>query len=158
MFEKFKEHRKAAARIKAELAVKASARKYILTHGLNRDRDFGCLNDLIARVGSKYLKEAQITYTGTPELINNKNVEEDRIRLVSNVFTSLSPFYKEVLYHYFDGEQCLVDFIVICFCELDIEIIKINSTKIAKMRGMRTLRNTAMETPAPHRAESLKKN
>ena len=123
-----------------EAKEKESAQKrfqfnYLMSKGLDKDRDFKFIDDLIKLTGDKYLKEVELllSSTGNGEYLSDKITNEDIPKLIQNIMENLSSPYKLILRVYLGDEDAIMRYIILQLNEYLVKIMLMNRHKINSM-------------------------
>jgi len=110
---------------------------YLMKYGLNQERDFSLLKDLINKHTKHYVSvlTAVAKNREQTELVNSTKSMEDITNLVSQTVGEISESYRNILFIYFGTMDNLVNYITLEYNVIQHAVIECNKAKISQIKG-----------------------
>lgn len=122
---------------KAQRALAAFRNNYLLKFGLNKERDFALLNDIINQKVKHYVAvtSAIAKNSEQTDIVSSAKTMLDISKLVSTTVVEISDSYKNILYIYLGNLDNLVSYLTMEYNVIQHAVIEINKHKISQLKG-----------------------
>ena len=110
---------------------------YLQKYGLNKDRDFALLVDIINKKVKHYvaITSAIARNNEQTDIVSSTKSMLDIAKLVTETISEISDTYKEILYIYLGTLENLVSYVTGEFNVIQHAVIEINKHKISQLRN-----------------------
>lgn len=122
---------------KAQRALAIFRNNYLLKFGLNKERDFALLNDIINQKVKHYVAvtSAIAKNSEQTDIVSSAKTMLDISKLVSTTIVEISDSYKNILYIYLGSLENLVSYLTMEYNVIQHAVIEINKHKISQLKG-----------------------
>jgi len=110
---------------------------YLLKYGLNKERDFALLLEIIQKKVKHYIAitSAIAKNSDQADIVSSDKSMMDIARLVTSTIAEVSPTYRQILYIYLGDMENLVSYVTGEYNVIQHAVIEINKHKISQLRN-----------------------
>jgi len=111
---------------------------YIQKYGLNQERDFSLLKDIINKHTKHYVAilTAVAKNREQTDLVNSSKSMSDIANLVSTTISEVSDTYRNILLIYFGTMENIVNYVTLEYNVIQHAVIECNKQKISQIRNV----------------------
>jgi len=110
---------------------------YLQKYGLNKERDFALLLDIINKKVKHYIaiSTAVAKNSEQTDIVSSTKSMQDIAKLVTETISEISDTYKYILYIYLGSMENLVSYVTGEFNVIQHAVIEMNKHKISQLRN-----------------------